>query len=796
MELLKIRVPQPVVEALQFRLSFKPFVDYLQKQKQRVPRQAGITSLYDHLIAKFTPFLSLLQPVEEVLITPPLEELLQLIKFSVLPLTDQEDEVPYAIGLPGHLITLFHYSEAFGQLMGQPEDFLPEAALPVIRQDALRSFYQLVLEKCYGVSTGTDFCPFFTFQTNAGNLTRYYRMRIDFRFLEPHLEKQLPPLQPAWLAFAKESRGVPPSGVPPSGTPPGGIVAELPVGLPLEQFTFHGVCLFFIEDITEETALRDLREVFVHLQTEPEGGIYQRFEKGLRDLCGQSDLEIGVTPFLQVNGNYVHHSTYTSRSIFLKYSGLHIDALSKSEVQQMITGLVSDPRPRVSPDLTGASEPAQQLLYGKGFRSLILYPIVVSNQALGMLEIGSVHPAALNGEVLQKVEQAIPMVTELLLYQINQFKARMEGIVHQKFTSLQPSVAWRFTEAAWVYLRQGGEKVSEDESTRVFFPGVYPFYGAIDVRNSSVERNRAIQRDLTRQLRWVGEILQTPGPPDKEEMTQELLTRNQYWESRLDRLWTPEDEVQVTAFLADEVHPCFQGLSEQPAVATRLQPYFNHTDATTGLFYQAYRAYQESLKQINDTVNDYLEQAEKQLRTLYPHYFEKFRTDGLEYNLYIGESIAPWLPFRPDHLRQLRGWQLASIVAMARLTHQLRSALPLPLQTTQLILAHSRPVDIQFRLDERRFDVEGAYSIRYEIIKKRIDKACVKGTQARLTQPDTLALAYTTSQEVNDYLPFINTLQERGELLPSIEFLELEPLQGVSGLKALRLNINYRPLPD
>jgi hypothetical protein len=44
------------------------------------------------------------------------------------------------------------------------------------------------------------------------------------------------------------------------------------------------------------------------------------------------------------------------------------------------------------------------------------------------------------------------------------------------------------------------------------------------------------------------------------------------------------------------------------------------------------------------------------------------------------------------------------------------------LQTTQLILIHSQPISISFRKDERKFDVEGSYNIRYEVIKKRLIK--------------------------------------------------------------------------
>ena len=60
-------------------------------------------------------------------------------------------------------------------------------------------------------------------------------------------------------------------------------------------------------------------------------------------------------------------------------------------------------------------------------------------------------------------------------------------------------------------------------------------------------------------------------------------------------------------------------------------------------------------------------------------------------------------------------------------TEASRPSLPVPLQTTHLVLVQHAPLSIRFRFDEKRFDVDGAYNVRYEIVKKRIDKAVVRG---------------------------------------------------------------------
>jgi hypothetical protein len=128
----------------------------------------------------------------------------------------------------------------------------------------------------------------------------------------------------------------------------------------------------------------------------------------------------------------------------------------------------------------------------------------------------------------------------------------------------------------------------------------------------------------------------------------------------------------------------------------------------------------------------------------------------------------------------------------ARITNRLMWELKIPLQTTQLILIHNQSISISFRRDERKFDVEGSYNIRYEVIKKRLDKSYVKGGTERLTQPGKIALVYSNQKEVQEYEEYIRFLQKKNILKPQIEYLELEDLQGVKGLKAIRVEVNMQ----
>lgn len=108
-----------------------------------------------------------------------------------------------------------------------------------------------------------------------------------------------------------------------------------------------------------------------------------------------------------------------------------------------------------------------------------------------------------------------------------------------------------------------------------------------------------------------------------------------------------------------------------------------------------------------------------------------------------------------------------------------------------MILVFNGSLSLRFRMDEKRFDVDGTYNARYEVVKKRVDKAHIKGTEDRITEPGKIAIVYSQKEDEEEYLKFLHFLQHRKMIDSEIEILELEDLQGVTGLKALRVKVLY-----
>src|SRR5262249_38596057 len=74
-----------------------------------------------------------------------------------------------------------------------------------------------------------------------------------------------------------------------------------------------------------------------------------------------------------------------------------------------------------------------------------------------------------------------------------------------------------------------------------------------------------------------------------------------------------------------------------------------------------------------------------------------------------------------------------------------------------------------------------------------IDKAIIKGTDERLTQPGKIAIVYTQPREAQEYRDYIAYLQAVGELTDDVEGLVLEDLPGAQGLHALRVTVAMQP---
>ncbi len=181
---------------------------------------------------------------------------------------------------------------------------------------------------------------------------------------------------------------------------------------------------------------------------------------------------------------------------------------------------------------------------------------------------------------------------------------------------------------------------------------------------------------------------------------------------------------------------------------------------------------------------------QSQMQAILPHYCDTEVSDGIEHMIYVGAEICA--DFSVFHLHSLRYEQLRALCDCARSCFALEAQIPLVV--THLVLVQDFTVDIfHDENTEKLFDVMGTRDTRYEIVKKRIDKANDQTIQERITQPGMITVVYSTETERCEYLTYLRYLDREGWLEDDTHQGQVEPLQGVTGLKYLRVRVKNQP---
>ena len=783
MDVLSTPFPEQVLPQLHWELSFRPYLDFIETQISR-SRSAAHTTYLKSIAAIIKQNPVLLEPIEDFSLLNDFAELTELIKLNHVQQDNQEEEPMFAMGTPFPM-NLFSYSESFRTLM-LGEDNLPRPCLSCefATDDQQRKLYWLILEKCYGVKLDASLLPdtFLHLRDDISVRRQYYRFSVNHHFVSlKYINGSLPGLQQEWIDFAS------------------GLIRsfdDLMTPLPLTDFIAEGFMIFTIRDETEEMSLQELQRTIADMHTMPETDTFTNIRRSTLSLLGNDAIELGMLPFIRINDEYRYHAAYSQTSVLFRM-------LSRELPQEMLSNIFHSLLQNYTEHKAGSwliynslkeseeENEVEQLMARYGFQSLGIFPVWHREKLLGILEIASKEEQAIDSRLTRKIEQALPLYREYLTYQLGRLRERMNSHIMRRYTAIQPAVQWKFNEAAW---KAFGEKLGNAKSNpgipeNIRFENLHPFYGAVDVRNSSVERLNAVRQDLWLQLEYLEVLL------DIAKSTREVLAMQekvQRWQQLINLNITLEEEVDLRDFLDESVTFISDLRRDGSIPAEDAKDFERKMGDESSDFHSASWGFEQSLKQVNNALKISLEEAETELQEEIPHYFEKFKSDGWEFNLYAGESISPWRAFTPEDADAVCRWQLDTMIDMANASHAVRPGLQYPLNTTQLIFVHSNQVDISYRSDERRFDVEGAYSIRYEVIKKRIDKVRLFGSEERLTQPGTIAIVYVHSRNAVYYRKQLRTLITEGKLLPGIEMLDLEDLQGISGLKALRVRINYK----
>jgi hypothetical protein len=705
------------------------------------------------------------------------KEAFELIYITLsAPITD-EDENIWALTMP-FTPEIFSGTNALYRFMQDEsgtvkERLIHDVDLAEKELSRLSIIYGFILDKFYGLSLSAQSGMVHHVKDEKTGLNKYYKVEFDSRFVDVEYDGKLPDINFENVRLIEDSKFE--------------ALSIIQKALPLSKFHFTGFSMISMHDITAQQVMENIKDIIVNLS--PGQPVYQNISNALKEIMGNNFLDVTLMPVLKLNGKLV-------TNCFKDHSNELVETCAKYNLpmQMYISTLekyMKDPqvifRKNIAEVLEG-EEKIFPILRGMGVEGIVILPIFFQKQLVGILNIFSKQKNGLTESMLSAIEPAIPLLEQLLQTTIDDFKITLDNTVKEKFTSLQPAVEWRFNEVAFEYL-QKKKMDKRAEIDEVYFSDVHPLYGAIDIRNSTLERNNALRADMQQQLNLLTRVLEQLKSQREMGLTSELIFKTKQWLEEISDFITSDNEFQMNQFFELEVTPFLLHFRQSfPKTAEIIDDYFIAI-GPSGIAHTNRRELEDSLQLLNRTVSNLLDQMNMEIQDAYPYYFEKYRSDGIEYDIYIGQSLTPDREFHLLYLKNLRLWQLNSMALIAKLTQAMQPQLSKKLQTTQLIFVHSNTIDISFRNDEHRFDVEGAYNIRYEMIKKRIDKVLIKNTNERLTQPGKIALVYFQQKDIEEYMSHIRFLQDQNILEDEVEFLELEELQGVSGLKALRVGV-------
>ncbi|WP_374949659.1 GAF domain-containing protein [Mucilaginibacter sp.] len=565
---------------------------------------------------------------------------------------------------------------------------------------------------------------------------------------------------------------------------------------PQGSWTMKGFALITLFDATVENAVSTLKG---SLLSTPTHDVYEDILMVFRSIYRLPNLKVGFTTF-NPDENKFGLATFNAKLKSYLLSGEEEEVCANMMCVQEFADLVDKKTYFTVSDVKKylEKEPDNvlaQRFYDEGVQSFILAPVVKNGNLLGVIELVSDKPYELNSINANQLEIVMPFITDTIdrqyAYMINQIRA----VIQKEYTTIHPSVYWKFQREALKYidLHRQDKEYSLKEIT---FRDVYALYGQIDIKGSSDTRNMSVQLDLEDQLNALVPLLETLQPHFGNDLPSERIERLRNMATQLHLPLRADTEQIIQNYLSTHIDPLLKNAAAQKhALSAEINAYLVET-GQTGEFHEHRKMYETTVAIINEKMSIMLDKWEHKIQAEFPHYYERFKTDGVEHNLYIGQSITPNRIFSMDDLYNLRLWQIQVLCQMEYEHNRIKESLPYPLDVTTLILAFSQPLSIRFRMDEKRFDIDGTYNARFEMVKKRIDKAFIKNTRERVTATGKLTIVYTTAEEELEYRRYIRFLQSKKMLHEGIDMIEVEDLQGVSGLKALRVKICYDILPE
>lgn len=751
-------------------ISFKKYLDVLEHIRYN-DRLEYRVNYVESLIEKTKNFQELKEGFQDISLLEKNEELIRLLLADLFPTGLTHNEIK-AASIPFSNIT-FNYTERFKSILKDAgKNF--EIEIRNIDDDEMYIFCCCLILQNYFKKDIRTTIPLYFDIPNKNGIMKHYKITVNSDFTE---------------IFPTERSKIPTDDVLDMLLDNMDDAKLWKKYFPSEAWILKGFTIISLVDCTSEVALSDLKSSMIKIDLEnltPDENLIEIF-KSYFDV---SELNFGLMLFNKKDQKLekvpIYENVFTNHIL-----DFWINTFDEEIRRTTFNNLSHNSKPIVISNVDNPDENIKQLssfsiLKDNNINSFMVIPIMQDNELLAIMEFTSPVVGSFNGLKLKKME----FFTDMMLFSLNRFSFeknyQIEAIIQREYTSIHNSVVWKFRNEAEKYFTASlGKKIYTLKE--ISFKNLTPLFGVSDIRSSSEKRFNLMLQDINQQIEWLKNIL-TLTNSDSEK----YLLALEVFENELNHEIKADTEQRFQRLLREEIHPFLQGKLEirtSKDIKSMIQNYFALVLTQTDLFYNHRKDLDNSITLVNRKLADMLDESQIKAQQIFPHYYERFKSDGVEHNLYIGHTITPDLHYTSKVVHKLRYWQLKTICKMELEFQSFKKDLPIQLDIASLIFVYNEKIDIRFRMDEKRFDVDGAYNSYYEIIKKRLDKAHIKDSSERITAPGKITIVYFGMENQKEYLEYITKLQKKGILEHDVEFLKVEDLQGITGLLALRVSL-------
>ncbi|MEN4761847.1 GAF domain-containing protein [Chryseobacterium sp. C39-AII1] len=756
----------------QVYISFKKYLDVLEHIRYN-DRLEYRVNYAESLIDKTKNFQELRDGFQDLTLLDKYEDLIKLLLADLFPTGLTNNEIK-AASIPLSNIT-FNYTERFKNILKDAgKDF--EIELRNINDDEFYVFCCCLIVQTYFKRDIKASIPFYYDIPNKQGIMKHYKITVNSDFSEVYPTDGVKIPDEDTINMLLENLDD---------------IKLWKKYFPSKSWILSGFSIISLVDCTSEVALSDLKSSMIKIDPEnliPDENLTEIF-KSYFDI---SELNFGLMLFNKKEKRLdkvpIYENVFTNHIL-----DFWINTFDEEVRKTAFENFSYNSKPIVVSNVDNLDShikkmPSFNILKDNNINSFMVIPIMKDNELLAIMEFTSPQPNSLNGLKLKKLEFFVDMI----LFSLSRFSFernnQIEAIIQREYTTIHDSVVWKFRSEAEKYFNAFlSRKIYTLK--QISFKNLTPLFGFSDIRSSSEKRFNLMLEDLNEQIDCLHDIFSIINS-DSEK----YLLALDIFENELNNEIKADTEQRLQRLLRDEIHPYLQGKLEVKSsdeVKAKIKEYFSKVFSQNHLFYSHRRSLDESITLVNRKLADMLDESQVKAQQIFPHYYERFKSDGVEHNLFIGQNIAPDLQYSSKVVHKLRYWQLKTICNMEREFQNFKQDLSIPLDIASLIFVYNEKVDIRFRMDEKRFDIDGAYNSYYEIIKKRLDKAHVKDSQERITCPGKITIVYFGMENQKEYLEYITKLQKKGILQSDVEFLRVEDLQGITGLLALRVSLTH-----